>query len=114
MAESVYGPTWYAATAVAAPERSRLVYDVDVDACVIGGGLAGLTVARELARRRWSVAVLEAKRIAWNASGGGFGLVTPGFPARIESIVERVGLAHARELWALSADGLDYVRGSIA
>ncbi len=32
-------------------------------------GLAGLTTAREIARRGWSVAVLEAHRIAWNASG---------------------------------------------
>src|SRR5438874_2798432 len=113
MAESVYGPTWYAATMVAAPERGRLVYDLDVDVCVIGGGLAGLTVARELARRGWSVAVLEAQRIAWNASGRNAGFVAPGFAERIEAIVDRVGLARAKTLWALSAEGVEYVRTAI-
>src|SRR2546427_6406003 len=37
--ESIYGSSWYAATMVAAPERVPLVYDLDVDVCVIGGGL---------------------------------------------------------------------------
>src|SRR5215208_252383 len=105
MAESVYGPTWYAATAVAAPERSLLVYDIDVDACVIGAGLAGLTVARELARRGWSVALLEANRVAWNASSRNAGFVAPGFAERLDRIVERVGLERTRELWVLSAGG---------
>jgi len=41
--------TWYEATRVASPERGRLNFDLDVDVCVIGGGLAGLTVAREVA-----------------------------------------------------------------
>ena len=50
---------WYEATRVASPERPRLNFDLDVDVCVIGAGLAGLTVAREVALRGWSVAVLE-------------------------------------------------------
>ena len=34
--------TWYATTAVAAPERPALTQNFDVDVCVIGAGLAGL------------------------------------------------------------------------
>lgn len=108
-----WGATWYAGTMVDAPERPALAGDVDVDACVIGGGLAGLTAARELARRRWSVAVLEAQRVAWNASGRNAGLVASGFSERLETIVERVGLRRAKELWALSSAGVDYVRTTI-
>ena len=48
--------------------QAMLSQDVDVDVCVVGAGLAGLTVAREVARKGWTVAVLEAKRVAWNAS----------------------------------------------
>ena len=33
-----------------APFRSRLSFDLDVDICVVGAGLAGLTVALEAAR----------------------------------------------------------------
>ena len=108
-----YGPSWYAATMVAPPERPRLSLDLDVDVCVVGGGLAGLTVAREVARRGWSVAVLEAKRVAWNASGRNCGFVLPGFAQDIERMVERVGLEHAKALWALSEAGVDYVREAI-
>jgi glycine/D-amino acid oxidase-like deaminating enzyme len=98
---------------VAAPERGPLTGDVDIDVCVVGGGLAGLTVARELARRGWSVAVLEQRRIAWNASGFNSGFVLPGFACDMERVVKRVGIDHARNLWALSEDGLDYVRTAI-
>jgi glycine/D-amino acid oxidase-like deaminating enzyme len=106
--------SWYAATAVKAPPRPPLTADIDVDVCVIGAGLAGLTTAREIARAGWSVAVLEARRIAWNASGRNCGFVLPGFAASPRSIVERVGLARAKELWALSQLGLDYVRATTA
>jgi gamma-glutamylputrescine oxidase len=111
--QTPWGPTWYTATMVEAPERAALARDIDVDVCVIGGGLAGLTAARELARRGWSVALLEAQRVAWNASGRNAGFVAPGFAERLEAIVERVGLRRAKELWALSAAGVDYVRTTI-
>src|SRR5476651_1062784 len=105
---------WYEATRVASPERARLNFDLDVDVCVVGAGLAGLTVAREVAQRGWSVAVLEAHRVAWAASGRNTGFVLPGFGKPIDDVIERVGLDHAKQLWALSEQGLDYVRRTIA
>ena len=36
---------------------------------VVGGGLAGLTVALELARARHSVVLLEGRRIGWGRFG---------------------------------------------
>src|SRR5262249_41213056 len=101
------------ATMVAAPQRPPLTLDLDVDICVVGGGLAGLTIAREVARRGWSVAVLEAKRVAWNASGRNCGFVVPGFGQGLDRVVERVGHDHAKELWALSDAGVEYVRNAI-
>ena len=92
----------------------RSTHDLDVDVCVIGAGLAGLTVAREVARRGWSVAVLEAQRVAGGASGRNGGFVSPGFAERIDAIVERVGLPRAKELWALSDAGVEYMRRAIA
>ena len=106
--------TWYEATRVAAPERGRLNFDLDVDVCVIGAGLAGLTVAREVAERGWSVAVLEAGRVAGAASGRNTGFVLPGFAEDVSDMIERVGLDHTKQLWALSEQGLAYVRRTIA
>jgi glycine/D-amino acid oxidase-like deaminating enzyme len=99
---------------VPAAARGPLTFDLDIDVCVIGAGLAGLTTAREIARRGWSVAVLETSRIAWNASGRNDGFVLPGFAESMDRVISRVGLDHARALWALSEMGLDYVRNAIA
>src|SRR5689334_11184417 len=106
-------PGWYAALANEWTRRPRLTFDLDVDVCVVGGGLAGLTIAREAARLGATVALLEARSIGWNASGHNLGSVTPGFGVDIEDIVSRVGIEDARELWALSQDGVDYVRSTI-
>src|SRR3954464_4141222 len=105
--------TWYAATVVASPERPTLSHDLDADVCVIGAGLAGLTVAREVARRGWSVAVLEAGEVAGGASGRNAGFVSPGFAERIDAIVARVGLRRAQALWGLSVGGAEYIRDAI-
>jgi gamma-glutamylputrescine oxidase len=111
--ESTAG-SWYETTRVASAHRGRLTYDIDTDVCVIGAGLAGLTIAREVAKRGWSVVVLEAGRVAWAASGRNSGFVLPGFHEDADTIIERIGLDHAKHLYALSKQGVDYVRRAIA
>src|SRR5271169_188307 len=110
---SAYGGSWLAATMVEVPPRPPLSIDLDVEVCVIGGGLAGLTTAREIARSGWSVVLIEAGRIAASASGRNTGFVLPGFAASPDSIIARVGFGRAKDLWALSQSGLDYVRNAI-
>ena len=95
-----------------APFRARLSFDLDVDICVVGAGLAGLTVALEAARLGASVAVLEGRHVGWNASGHQLGTVMPGYSLPIGDLIERVGLEDARELWAMSKEGADYVRAA--
>src|SRR5882672_1325153 len=110
---SVAGTTWYETTRADREVRPRLNYEIDADVCVIGGGLAGLTIAREIARRGWSVVLLEAKRLAWAASGRNTGFVIPGFSETTDAMIERIGLDHTKQLWALSEQGLAYVRRTI-
>ncbi|MDE2061616.1 MAG: FAD-binding oxidoreductase [Bradyrhizobium sp.] len=89
--------------------RARLTFDVDADICVVGGGLAGLTVALEAARLGASVVVLEGRHIGWGASGGLLGTVMPGYDLAIKDVIARVGLEDAKELWQLSKEGAEYV-----
>jgi glycine/D-amino acid oxidase-like deaminating enzyme len=91
-------------------ERVRLSFDLDVDICIVGAGLAGLTVALETARLGASVAVLEGRHVGWNASGHQLGTVMPGFGLPIGELIERVGFEDTRELWSLSKDGAEFVR----
>ena len=111
---TAYGRSWYAATMVETPERPQLANDLDVDVCVVGGGLAGLTATRELARSGWSVALIEAGRLAARASGRNTGFVLPGFAAEPDRVIARVGFEQAKDLWALAQAGLDYVRKAVA
>src|SRR5712672_4639696 len=101
-----------AASAEALLERARLTFDLDVDVCVVGAGLAGLTVALEVARLGASVAVLEGRHVGWNASGHHLGTVMPGFGLPIGELIARIGFEDSRELWSLSKQGADYVRAN--
>ena len=86
--------------------RGPLTFDLDVDVCVIGAGLAGLTAAREIARRGWSVAVLEARPHRLERLGPQLtASCCRALPSRWSSVVSRVGLDHAKALWALVGDG---------
>jgi glycine/D-amino acid oxidase-like deaminating enzyme len=93
-------------------ERSRLSFDLDVDICVVGAGLAGLTVALEAARLGASVAVLEGRHVGWNASGHQLGTVMPGYALPVGELIARIGFEDTRELWSLSKQGADYVRAN--
>jgi glycine/D-amino acid oxidase-like deaminating enzyme len=93
-------------------ERWRLSFDLDVDICVIGAGLAGLSVALEAARLGASVAVLEGRHIGWNASGHQLGTVMPGYGLPIGDLIARIGFEDARELWSLSKQGAEIVRAN--
>src|ERR1700710_2227484 len=93
-------------------ERARLSFDMDVDICVVGAGLAGLTVARYAARLCASVAVLEGRHVGWNASGHQLGTVMPGYGLPIGDLIARIGFEDTRELWALSKEGAEYVRAT--
>src|SRR3981081_3248993 len=95
-----YGSNWHAATRVESPARGRLTVEFDVDVCVIGAGLAGLTAAREVARLGWAVVVRGAQSIAGSASRRNTGVVLPGFTLDAGALIERVGLKQAKALWA--------------
>jgi gamma-glutamylputrescine oxidase len=109
-----YPHSWYAASASIPKPRQALAGAVFCDVCVVGGGLAGLTVSLELARRRKSVVLLEARRIGWGASGRNGGFVSAGFAEGLKRIVRRVGLEQARRLFELSVEGANYVRARVA
>lgn len=114
MPDSAYGGSWYADTMVKPPKHPVLRGETEADVCVVGGGLAGLTVAYELAKAKRRVVLLEAERVACKASGRNGGFVIPGFARDHEALIgymrRRGGLPAARALWALSQAGLDYVR----
>lgn len=105
--------SYYARTANPVPPRPSLESDIETDACVVGGGLAGLSTALSLAERGKSVVVLEARRVAWGASGRNGGFVGAGFSAGVDSIIKRAGLEQARKLHALTREAVERIQDRI-
>lgn len=106
--------TWYEATTERGVPRQKLSGAIEADVCVIGGGLAGLTTALELARKGVSVVLLKAHRLAWAASGRNGGFVSNGFAEGNGAIESRVGREASRALYELSRHGTEYVRREIS
>lgn len=104
--------TFYHATAEPAAFDDPL--PAETETVVVGGGLAGLTVADGLATRNRQVVLLEAKTIGFGASGRNGGFVSPGFAASAGAIEARIGREGARAVNALAADGAERVRRTIA
>ncbi|HSE74380.1 MAG TPA: FAD-dependent oxidoreductase [Dongiaceae bacterium] len=94
--------------------RPYLAGTIAVGTAIVGGGLAGLTIALELARRGRSVALIEGKRIGWGASGRNGGFCAPGYAVGYETIVQQAGAETARELLGLSREGVEYVARNLA
>ena len=87
-----YPPSWYAASAETLPPQPALDGDLDVDVCILGAGYVGLCTALELAEAGYTVAVLEAERIGWGASGRNGGQVIFGWgcsEAKLEGLLGR-------------------------
>jgi gamma-glutamylputrescine oxidase len=95
----------YARRLSAATKRSPLTGAIEAEVCVVGGGLAGLATALELAERKHDVLLLEQHRIGWGASGRNGGFMSPGYQPGMRAVVDKVGVDQARELYELSRVG---------
>jgi gamma-glutamylputrescine oxidase len=80
--------------------RPGLEGELEVDACVIGAGVGGLSCARALAERGVEVVVLERDTVAGGASGRNGGFLLAGLAAFYVDARERYGAERARELYA--------------
>jgi gamma-glutamylputrescine oxidase len=105
--------SYYEASVVRPAPLPPLAGSVRADVCVVGGGLAGLSAALELAARGYSVALLEARRIGWGASGRNGGQALVGF-ASDDAVEAQLPAEDARRAWHLTVEGLDLLRQRIA
>jgi len=87
-------PSYYSATINQDSDYPSVQGEVRVDVAIIGGGFTGVATAVELAERGFKVAVVEANRIGWGASGRNGGQVTgslSGDTAMTQQMRKRLG-----------------------
>ena len=82
--------SYYAATAHEQTDYPTLNGEVTVDVAVVGAGFTGVSSALHLAERGYKVALIEANRIGWGASGRNGGQLIDGM-VNIEKIEKRLG-----------------------
>jgi len=100
-----------------APEellRPALEGEHEFDVVVIGGGIAGCSVALHLAERGFKVALLEARQAGFGASGRSGAQFIFGYACGQDRIERLAGEGDARTLWKITAEGLDLVRELVA
>ena len=81
--------------------------NIEVDICVVGGGLTGLSSSLYLARKGYSVALFEARNLGWGASGRNGGQLGIGMRKDQQFIEKKFGLIHAKELWNLGLESVN-------
>lgn len=102
--------SWYTATTRIPDERPALFGETAADVCVIGAGYTGLSAALHLARKGYSVVVLEAHRAGFGASGRNGGQVGTGFNRGQIWLDKKMGGAPARALWDMAQEAVGMVR----
>ena len=111
--EKLANNSYYTATAQPLAEQPSLQGAMHADVCVVGAGLAGLSTALELANAGFQVVLLEAKRVAWAASGRNGGQAIAGYACGEEPFEKVMSMDEAKRAFNLTIEGLDLMRERI-
>ena len=104
-----YPKTYYAATAKPLNEFEPVSGEVSCDVAIIGAGLSGLSAALQLSNLGYDVALLDAHRVGWGASGRNGGQISGDQRLEQKELEKLVGKEDARKLWAIAQDSLAYI-----
>ena len=102
--------SYYAASSLPQPDHPALTGEVTADVCVVGGGFSGLNTALELAERGFSVVLLEARRIAWGASGRNGGQLIRGVGHGLDQFASIIGTDGVRQMKLMGLEAVEIVR----
>ena len=104
--------SYYAATANRETNYPALEGTHNTDVCVVGAGFTGISTALTLAERGYSVAVVEANKVGWGASGRNGGQLIHGVSGD-RKLARIKGEAADRQLYDMQWRGHDIIYGRV-
>jgi len=108
-----HAPSYYAATANARESIPAMAEPANVDIAVIGGGFTGLSAALACAEKGFKVALYEAQRIGFGASGRNGGQLIPGLRWSMREIETEFGHDRAKAIFDLAYGAVGRVHDRI-
>jgi len=109
--------SYYNVTIKQESDYPELEGDIRVDVAIIGGGFTGVATAVELSEKGYKVALLEANKIAWGATGRNGGQVTgslSGDAAMTKQLRRQLGQDAEDYVWNLRWRGHDIIKHRVA
>ena len=110
-------PSYYSATLNSETDYPTVQGTVQVDVAIIGGGFTGVATAVELAERGLKVAIIEANKIGWGATGRNGGQVTgslSGEEAMHKQMSKTLGKDVDDFIWNLRWRGHEIIKSRVA
>ncbi|MGS0826506.1 NAD(P)/FAD-dependent oxidoreductase [Shewanella sp. 0m-8] len=105
--------SYYNATINNETDYPELEGEIRVDVVIVGGGFTGVATAIELSEKGFKVAILEANKIAWGATGRNGGQVTgslSGDQAMTKQLVNCIGTEAEEYVWNMRWRGHDIIK----
>ena len=106
--------SYYAASRNRHDSYAPLNEAIEADVCIIGAGYTGLSTALFLLEQGFSVAVLEAAKVGFGASGRNGGQIVNSYSRDIDVIEKTVGARQAELLGEMAFEGGRIIRERVA
>ena len=101
--------SYYAASKNWQTDYPKLEGDHHCDVAILGGGFTGVSAALRLIEHGYKVAVVEANRISWGASGRNGGQLIDGFVMDLDKFEKKVGKIGAKIAYQMGIESRDVV-----
>ena len=110
---SEHALSYYAASANWQTDYPQLEDNLDVEIVIVGAGFSGVSTAVELCERGYKVALIEANRISWGASGRNGGQIIGGFGHNPSAFRMNIGDKGVDTVEKMSSECVDIVKERI-
>lgn len=103
----------YWKTSVELPSFPQIKEDIDVDVCIVGGGITGIISAYLLAKEGLKVAVLEADQLLSGTTGHTTAKVTAQHGLIYDELITNIGESQAKRYYEANRQALQFIEETI-